>query len=67
MNDRESRVKLRQGRLYEAARERVLVIGGPYGTYIHGRDLTPDDYGGALYDGCPEQLNVTWDSPWPPL
>ena len=55
MNDRESRVKL----LHEAARERVLVIGGPYGTYIHGRDLTPDDYGGALYDGCPEQLNVT--------
>ena len=55
MNDRESRVKL----LHEAARERILVIGGPYGTYLHGRDLTPDDYGGALYEGCPEQLNVT--------
>lgn len=55
MTDRESRLKL----LNEAAAKRVLVIGGPYGTYIHGRDLTADDYGGVVYEGCPEQLNVT--------
>jgi 5-methyltetrahydrofolate--homocysteine methyltransferase len=55
MSDRESRIKL----LHEAAAERILVIGGPYGTYLHGRDLTPADYGGVQHEGCPEQLNVT--------
>ena len=55
MTNREDRIKL----LHEAAAERILVIGGPYGTYLHGRDLTPADYGGLEYDGCPEQLNIT--------
>jgi len=55
MSNREDRIKL----LHEVAAERILVIGGPYGTYLHGRDLTPEDYGGLAYDGCPEQLNVT--------
>ncbi len=55
MTNREDRIKL----LHEAAAERILVIGGPYGTYLHGRDLTPADYGGVQHDGCPEQLNVT--------
>ncbi|MEX0749352.1 MAG: methionine synthase [Dehalococcoidia bacterium] len=45
--------------LHEALQERILVIGGPYGTYVHGRDLTPEDYGGAQYEGCPEQLVIT--------
>ena len=55
MSEREDRIKL----LHEAAAERILVIGGPYGTYLHGRDLTAEDYGGCAYEGCPEQLNVT--------
>ncbi len=55
MTDRTDRIKL----LHEALAERILVIGGPYGTYLHGRDLTPADYGGVAHDGCPEQLNVT--------
>jgi 5-methyltetrahydrofolate--homocysteine methyltransferase len=55
MNDRESRIKL----LHEAAAERILVKEGPHGTYLQGRDLTADDYGGAQYEGCPENLNVT--------
>ncbi len=55
MSNREDRIKL----LHEAAAERILVIGGPYGTYLHGRDLTPEDYGGLAHEGCPEQLNVT--------
>ena len=55
MSDREGRIKL----LREALAERILIVGGPYGTYIHGRDLTPADYGGVAYDGCPEQLNIT--------
>jgi len=45
--------------LREALRERILVIGGPYGTYVHGRDLAAEDYGGAQHEGCPEQLVIT--------
>jgi 5-methyltetrahydrofolate--homocysteine methyltransferase len=45
--------------LVEALRERLLVIGGPYGTYVHGRDLVAADYGGPQYEGCPEQLVIT--------
>ncbi len=55
MKNRNDRTRL----LEDALAERILVIGGPYGTYLHGRDLTPADYGGAAHDGCPEQLNVT--------
>jgi 5-methyltetrahydrofolate--homocysteine methyltransferase len=53
--DRSGRIKL----LHEALAERILIMGGPYGTYIHGQDLRAEDYGGAQYEGCPEQLNVT--------
>jgi 5-methyltetrahydrofolate--homocysteine methyltransferase len=55
MESRAERTRL----LEELLSRCILVIGGPYGTYIHGRDLTADDYGGAVYEGCPEQLNVT--------
>ncbi len=49
------RVKL----LHEVLAERVAIIGGPYGTFIHGQNLTAEDYGGAAFEGCPEQLNIT--------
>ena len=49
MTNRDDRIKL----LHEALAERILVIGGPYGTYIHGRDLTAADYGGAAVRGLP--------------
>src|SRR5438309_7940806 len=55
MTDRESRINT----LTELLAERILVIGGPYGTYLHGRDLTAADYGGPQYEGCPEQLVIT--------
>ena len=55
MKNRKDQTRL----LEDALAERILVIGGPYGTYLHGRDLTAADYGGAQHDGCPEQLNVT--------
>ncbi len=45
--------------LLDALAERILVTGGPYGTYLHGRDLTAADYGGAQHEGCPEHLNLT--------
>jgi len=55
MATRDERIRL----LHEALAERILVMGGPYGTYIHGRELSAADYGGAEHEGCPEQLNVT--------
>ncbi|HYM15174.1 MAG TPA: homocysteine S-methyltransferase family protein, partial [Dehalococcoidia bacterium] len=55
MTTRDDRIQL----LHEALAERILVIGGPYGTYIHGRDLTAADFGGPEHEGCPEQLNIT--------
>ena len=55
MTNRESRIKL----LHEAAAERILIKEGPHGTYLQGRDLTVADYGGAQFEGCPEQLNAT--------
>src|SRR5581483_9137906 len=55
MTSRDDRIKL----LHEAARERILVKDGPQGTYLQGRDLHASDYGGAQYEGCPEQLNLT--------
>jgi len=39
MND-EDRTRL----LLDALDERILVIGGPYGTYVHGRGLVAADY-----------------------
>ena len=38
---------------------RILVIDGAMGTQIQARDLGPDDFGGADYEGCNEYLNVT--------
>ncbi len=55
MESREARTRT----LTEALAERILVIGGPYGTYVQGRELTTADYGGSRFEGCPEQLNVT--------
>ena len=45
--------------LLDALAGRILVIGGPYGTYVHGRSLSAADFGGPEHEGCPEQLNVT--------
>ena len=55
MNDRADRIALLEG----ALAERILVMGGPYGTYVHNRNLSAADYGGDAYEGCPEQLNIT--------
>ncbi len=38
---------------------RILVIDGAMGTQIQARELGPDDFGGAEYEGCNEYLNVT--------
>ncbi len=45
--------------LEAALAERILVFDGPQGTYLQTRDLGIDDFGGAQYEGCPEQLSIT--------
>ncbi|WIG60295.1 MAG: 5-methyltetrahydrofolate--homocysteine methyltransferase [Ktedonobacterales bacterium] len=42
-----------------AARQRVLIYDGAMGTQIHSLGLTPADYGGDAFDGCPEILAVS--------
>ncbi|MCP3029228.1 methionine synthase [Halobacillus sp. A5] len=38
---------------------RILVLDGAMGTMLQDADLSPDDFGGELYDGCNEYLNFT--------
>ena len=40
-------------------RDKVLVMDGAMGTSIQGYNLSPDDFGGAEYEGCNEYLIVT--------
>ena len=43
----------------EAARERVVIYDGAFGTYVQQCDLTADDFGGPALEGCNELLVVT--------
>src|SRR3954470_16437764 len=43
----------------EAARERVVIYDGAFGTYMQGKDLGPDDFGGPALEGCNEMLVLT--------
>ena len=42
-----------------AARERVVVFDGAFGTYVQAQDLGPDDFGGPDLEGCNELLVAT--------
>jgi 5-methyltetrahydrofolate--homocysteine methyltransferase len=39
--------------------DRVLIFDGAFGTWVQGRDLGPDDFGGASLEGCNENLVLT--------
>ncbi|MEA3056581.1 MAG: 5-methyltetrahydrofolate--homocysteine methyltransferase [Actinomycetota bacterium] len=43
----------------KAARERVVIYDGAFGTYMQGKDLTADDFGGPVLEGCNEMLVLT--------
>ena len=45
--------------LPEMLRRRVLVLDGAMGTAIQQRQLGPQDFGGADYEGCNEYLVIT--------
>ena len=42
-----------------AARERVVIFDGAAGTNLQTLGLGPDDFGGEVFEGCNEMLNVT--------
>src|SRR6202046_3253353 len=46
------RIKL----LQELLAERILVLDGAFGTFVLGENLSADDYGGARYEGCNENV-----------
>ncbi|WP_040203816.1 methionine synthase [Neobacillus jeddahensis] len=43
----------------EQLKQRILVMDGAMGTMLQRADLTAADFGGDLYDGCNEHLNLT--------
>src|SRR5687768_15177956 len=43
----------------DAARERVVIYDGAFGTYVQTCDLSADDFGGPQFEGCNELLTVT--------
>ncbi len=45
--------------IYEQLNSKILVIDGAMGTSLQDMNLTPDDFGGAEYDGCNEYLVIT--------
>ena len=53
--DNSNRINLLKSQLMQ----RILVVDGAMGTSIQGKDLGPDDFGGADYEGCNEYLNLT--------
>jgi 5-methyltetrahydrofolate--homocysteine methyltransferase len=42
--------------LLAALRERVLIFDGAFGTWVQDRDLSADDFGGPMLEGCNEYL-----------
>src|SRR5437763_7829883 len=43
----------------DAARDRVVVYDGAFGTYMQQKGLTADDFGGPALEGCNEMLVLT--------
>lgn len=45
--------------LTERIKEKIIIMDGAMGTMIQQANVTADDFGGELYDGCNEMLNLT--------
>jgi 5-methyltetrahydrofolate--homocysteine methyltransferase len=45
--------------IHNQLKERILVLDGAMGTMIQAADLTAEDFGGELYEGCNEYLSLT--------
>src|SRR5437867_3658168 len=42
----------------DVLKEKILVFDGAQGTHLQGQQLTADDFGGELYNGCNEYLII---------
>ena len=51
--------KLANHPFLDAARERVVIFDGAFGTYVQSRNLSADDFGGPELEGCNELLAIT--------
>ena len=49
----------RATQLKSLLQERIIVLDGAMGTAIQARDLGPEDFGGAEFEGCNEYLTLT--------
>ena len=49
----------RRETLLDCLHERILILDGAMGTMLQQHHLTADDFGGAEYEGCNEQLVLT--------
>ncbi|GIX45884.1 MAG: hypothetical protein KatS3mg131_0095 [Candidatus Tectimicrobiota bacterium] len=45
--------------IHDLLRTRIVVLDGAMGTVLQSYQLTAADFGGAEYEGCNEQLNLT--------
>lgn len=52
---RQTRINL----LVESLSHRILTLDGAMGTALQAKNLTAEDFGGALYEGCNEYLVIT--------
>ncbi len=43
----------------QALAQRILILDGAMGTMIQAENLTAADFGGEVYEGCNEYLNIT--------
>jgi 5-methyltetrahydrofolate--homocysteine methyltransferase len=46
-------------RFLDVLRDRVLIFDGAMGTQLQARELGPDDFGGARWEGCNDYLSIT--------
>jgi 5-methyltetrahydrofolate--homocysteine methyltransferase len=49
----------RISRLRELIEQKILVLDGAMGTTLQDLELSADDFGGEIYEGCNEYLNIT--------
>lgn len=45
--------------IQEAMQERILILDGAMGTMLQQANLAAEDFGGEVYEGCNEYLNIT--------
>ena len=50
---------MQRNSLIDQMKKKILILDGAMGTMLQQAKLTADDFGGEVYDGCNEYLNIT--------